>query len=118
MPASDPGYYRRRYQEDAGYRAAVVAATQRWQDRQRTADPGAWAERVARDASAARSGCMRERYRSDPEFRERLREAQRRRRAGARAAASGPPAAEGPPPPPLPPADATGGAVAGADGDS
>ena len=85
----DPGYYQRRYKEDAAYRASVVAATQRWQDRQRAADPEAWAERVAR-GSAQR----RERYQIDPEFRERLLEAQRRRRRAAKGPAAPPPPAD------------------------
>ena len=78
MPASDPSYYPRRYKEDAEYRESVVAATRRWQDRQREADPEAYAERVARGVAR-----RRERYRSDPEFRERMLEAQRRRRHAA-----------------------------------
>ena len=78
MPASDPSYYQRRYKEDAEYRESVVAATLRWQERQRAADPSAYRERVARGTAR-----RRERYRDDPEFRERLLEAQRQRRRSA-----------------------------------
>ena len=84
MPATDPQYYQRRYKEDAAYRTAVVAATQRWQERQREADPDAYAARVARGVVQ-----RRERYQSDAEFRERLLEAQRRRRRAAAAAGAG-----------------------------
>jgi hypothetical protein len=80
MPSSDPSYHQRRYKEDAGFRAAVVAATMRWQERQREADPDAFADRVARGIAR-----RRERYQSDPEFRERLLEAQRLRRMHSRA---------------------------------
>ena len=83
MPTTDPNYYQMRYKEDATYRAAVVAATIRWQERQRVEDPEAFAERSAR--SVAR---RRERYQNDPVFREKFLEAQRRRRRGAAAAAS------------------------------
>jgi hypothetical protein len=75
MPASDPSYYQRRYKEDAEYRDSVVAATLRWQERQREVDPAAYKERVAR--STAR---RLERYRDDPEYRARLLANQRARR--------------------------------------
>jgi len=81
MPATDPQYYQKRYKEDAAYRSAVIAATLRWQERQREADPEGYAARAAR--SVAR---RRERYQSDPEFRERLLETQRQRRRVAAAA--------------------------------
>lgn len=88
MPATDPMYYKRRYETDAAYRESIVAATMRWQERQREADPEAYAARVARGIAR-----RRERYRDDPEFRKRLLEAQRLRRR--RAAAPDPPQSEG-----------------------
>ena len=89
MPTTDPNYYQRRYKEDATYRAAVVASTIRGQERHRETDPQAFAERVAR--SVAR---RRERYQSDPEFREKFLAAQRRRRRGAAVATDGTPDAD------------------------
>ena len=83
MPASDPRYYQQRYKEDAEYRASVISATMRWQERQREGDPEAYAERVAQGVAR-----RREKYSSDPGFRERLLDAQRLRRRAARAAAS------------------------------
>ena len=74
MPTTDPEYYRRRYAEDAEYRASVIQSTKRYQAKMRAEDASGYAAK-RKDAGERHKA----RYREDAEYRERYLAAQRER---------------------------------------